>query len=154
VSAVRAGARPPYLLTVENLSSFQRQVREIEDEGIVLYTGGFPAPSLVRVLGLLDLGLPADCPFYHWGDRDPGGLRIYAKVAAACPIHGVSPHSMAEPTGDPAGWLPDDRRALERIAGQGGTPGSLAERWLAQCVGRLEQEAVDPRPPECPARQD
>ena len=95
VGDIRPTTPVPYLLTIENLASFQRHVREVQDSGVVVYTAGFPAPALVRVLGQLDQRLPADCPFYHWGDRDPGGLRIYTKVVAACPNHGVRPHLMA-----------------------------------------------------------
>nr|WP_283809570.1 hypothetical protein [Bradyrhizobium manausense] len=29
-------------MTVENYASFNRQVREIEDGSLVMYTGGFP----------------------------------------------------------------------------------------------------------------
>jgi hypothetical protein len=137
----------PYLLTIENLASFQRHVREIQDSGLVIYTAGFPAPALVRVLGELDRRLPADCRFYHWGDRDPGGLRIYAKVSAACPAHGVWPHLMAVPDSGSCGWTPDERRALEQVIAQGGTAGQLAEAWIAQGLGPLEQEALDPMSP-------
>lgn len=100
VNRVQASTQVPYLLTIENLASFQRQVREVQDNGIVIYTAGYPAPALVRFLGLLDKCLPAGCPCYHWGDRDLGGLRIHARIAAACSRHPVLPHLMAEP--DPA----------------------------------------------------
>jgi hypothetical protein len=147
VTDIRPTAPLPYLLTVENLASFQRQVREIHDLGVVIYTAGFPAPALVRVLGQLDQCLPADCPFYHWGDRDPGGLRIYAKVATACPAHGVSPHLMMVPDSGSGGWTGDQRRALEQVIAQGGEAGRLAEGWIAQGLGPLEQEALDPKAP-------
>ena len=147
VTDIRPTASVPYLLTIENLASFQRQVREIQDQGVVIYTAGFPAPALVRVLGRLDQCLPADCPFYHWGDRDPGGLRIYAKVAAACPAHGVQPHLMTVPDPGPGGWTEDQRRALGQMIAQGGAAGRLAEAWIAQGLGPLEQEALDPMSP-------
>jgi hypothetical protein len=65
VHAVQVDAAPPYLLTIENLASFQRHVREVHDAGVVLYTGGFPAPALVRFIGSLDATLPAHSPFFH-----------------------------------------------------------------------------------------
>ncbi len=147
IAEIRPTTQIPYLLTVENLASFQRHVREVQDSALVIYTAGFPAPALVRVLGELDRRLPADCPFYHWGDRDPGGLRIYAQVAAACPAHGVSPHLMRVPDSGSGGWTQDQRRALEQVIAQGGPAGGLAEDWIAQALGPLEQEAIDPMSP-------
>ena len=44
----------PYLMTIENLASFQRHVREIDDNGIVIYSAGFPAPSLIQMIHILD----------------------------------------------------------------------------------------------------
>jgi hypothetical protein len=147
VTHIRPTAPVPYLLTIENLASFQRHVREVQDSGVVIYTAGFPAPALARVLGELDQCLPADCRFYHWGDRDPGGLRIYAKVAAVCPAHGLSPHLMAVPDSGSQAWTPDQRRSLEQLMAQGGAAGRLAEVWIAQRLGPLEQEALDPMSP-------
>ena len=151
VNQIQASAPVPYLLTIENLASFQRQVREIQDAAVVLYTAGYPAPALVRVLGQLDQCLPADRPFYHWGDRDIGGLRILARVVAACPRHPVTPHLMAAP--DPesgpgiGGWSRDERRALEQAIAKGGSVGGLAAEWVQRDFGKLEQEALDPASP-------
>ena len=103
VTRVQTSAPIPYLMTIENLASFQRQVREIQDDGIVLYTAGYPAPALVRFLGLLDQCLPPGCPCYHWGDRDLGGLRILARIVEACTRHPVLPHLMAIPDPAPIG---------------------------------------------------
>ncbi len=169
VNQIRPTAAVPYLLTIENLASFQRQAREVQDEGIILYTAGFPAPALVRFLGLLDECLPADCPFYHWGDRDLGGLRIYAKVIAACPRHPVLAHQMsvaiplprsakgavlASRAGaapgrapKPRGWSAEERRALDPLLDRGDAVASLARQWLEGDLGPLEQEALDPQSP-------
>ena len=155
VNQIQASAPVPYLLTIENLASFQRQVREIPDAGIVIYTAGFPAPALVRVLGQLDRCLPADCPFYHWGDRDIGGLRILARVAAACPRHEVSPHLMSAPDPGPVSgpnrWTRDEGRALAQIIAKGGAVGRLAAEWVQGNLAKLEQEALDPESP--PSRE-
>jgi hypothetical protein len=145
---VRPTGHVPYLLTIENLASFQRHVREVQDTGVVVYAAGFPAPSLVSVLELLDQRLPANCPFYHWGDRDIGGLRIYAKILMACRTRRVSPHLMSAPGPDPRGWAETDRRSLEQAVSLGGAPGRLASEWVARGLGPLEQEALDPMSPE------
>jgi len=147
VHAVQVDAAPPYLLTIENLASFQRHVREVHDASVVLYTGGFPAPALVRLIGRLDAALPAQSPCFHWGDRDPGGLEILGAVAAACRRHRVRPHLMHRPAQDSAPFTTDEDRRLRRIAGRDDAIAMLARRWLEADLGRLEQEAVDPESP-------
>jgi hypothetical protein len=147
VGEVRPTTPLPYLLTIENLASFQRHVREVQDSGAVIYTAGFPAPSLVRILGRLDRQLPAGCAFFHWGDRDPGGLRIYAKILDACPVHGVEPHLMSLPDSGSNRWSEDARRSLDQELRKGGAAGRLAEEWLARDLGPLEQESIDPATP-------
>jgi len=148
VGDIQPTARVPYLLCIENLASFQRHVREIQDPGVVIYTAGFPAPALVCILGQLDQCLPADCPFYHWGDRDPGGLRIYAKVADACPGHPVQPHLMTVTGSGSRRWTRDEHRSIEQLVSKGGAAGRLGEKWIALGLGPLEQEALDPHRPE------
>ena len=147
VHAVHVDAAPPYLLTIENLASFQRHVREVADGGLVLYTAGFPAPALIRFIGNLDTVLPVHCPFFHWGDRDPGGLAILQAVAAACPRHSVQPHLMDRSTPDCPAFSADEVRRLQRLFGADGTAPAIARRWLDADLGRLEQEAVDPESP-------
>ncbi|GAB3444435.1 Wadjet anti-phage system protein JetD domain-containing protein [Insolitispirillum peregrinum] len=75
-SGLRALPPPAYVLTIENFASFNRYVREIEDQGLIIYTNGFPSRTTRALLARLDETLPATCPFYHWGDVDQGGLRI------------------------------------------------------------------------------
>jgi hypothetical protein len=147
VADIRPTAPIPYLLTIENLASFQRHVREVQDSGAVIYTAGFPAPSLARILGQLDRQLPAACSFHHWGDRDPGGLRIYAKVLDACSVHGVKPHLMSVPDSGSSPWSEDARRSLDQDARKGGAAGRMADEWLARGLGPLEQENIDPAAP-------
>jgi hypothetical protein len=147
VHAVGLNAAPPYLLTIENLASFQRHVREVADRGLVLYTAGFPAPALVRFLGKLDAALPAACPFFHWGDRDPGGLGILDAVAKACPRHPVQPHLMDTSLPDCPAFTPEELHRLQRLAAGDSHVAAIARRWIETRPGRLEQEAVDPTSP-------
>ena len=67
---------PAYVLTIENLTSFFRHAREIQDDGLILFTNGFPNPDIQKFLSRLDSDLPQSTPFYHWGDTDVDGLRI------------------------------------------------------------------------------
>jgi len=146
IAALQPSATIPYLLSIENLASFQRHVREIEDDAIVVYTAGFPAPALVQLLGILDRALPPACPVLHWGDRDIGGLRIFGKLAGAWSIHGLCPHLMNEPGGG-AVFSADQRRRLHVCRDVEGVVGELARHWLESDLGPLEQEGIDPRSP-------
>lgn len=66
---------PKWLLTIENLASFNRQVREVADpNGIIVYTGGFPSESTLAAI--MSLARATDCPIFHWGDVDAGGVKI------------------------------------------------------------------------------
>ncbi|MCF8482232.1 MAG: DUF2220 domain-containing protein [Rhodospirillum sp.] len=68
--------RPPYLMSVENLASFNRYVREVGDDGLVIYAGGFPSRSVTAAFRHLDRALPAEVPAFHWGDIDHHGYLI------------------------------------------------------------------------------
>lgn len=81
-------ARPAYILSVENLTTFNELARGAGGaiEGLVIYTGGMPSTSMRKGYRAL-LADRADVPLYHWGDTDLGGLRIAAvlhREAAAC----------------------------------------------------------------------
>lgn len=73
---------PRWLLTIENLASFNRQVREASaPNGIVIYTGGFPSDSTLATI--LELARQVDCPILHWGDIDAGGVKIAYRLEHA-----------------------------------------------------------------------
>lgn len=69
--------QPRYVLTIENLASFNRYASEIQDDGLILYSAGFPAPGVADFLRMLDSSLASSIPFFHWGDIDEGGLKIF-----------------------------------------------------------------------------
>ncbi len=71
---------PNYVLTIENLASFNRYCAEIVDGGLILYSNGFPSPDFGDLIRLLHTNLAANVPFYHWGDVDLGGLRIFSHI--------------------------------------------------------------------------
>lgn len=81
------------VLTIENLTSFHRQVRECpEDDLIVLYLGGFPNRSVRSALARLSA---SGLPVHHWGDVDAGGVRIARHLRAIVDrqirLHRMSP---------------------------------------------------------------
>lgn len=141
-------SRPDYLLTIENLSSFQRHVREVEDQGVVVYSAGFPSPALTHLLQRLDAVLGPDCPCFHWGDRDVGGLRIFAHIAAAFERHTVQPHLMVTPMTQEQCFGAKERVAIDKAAREDDPVGLLAKRWVEMRLGPMEQEALDPMAPQ------
>ncbi|MDN2582108.1 Wadjet anti-phage system protein JetD domain-containing protein [Aquibium sp. ELW1220] len=89
-------SRPDYILTIENFTSFVRHVREAARPGraLVVYAGGFPSrPTLATITRL---AAEARVPTFHWGDMDPGGIRIFRHLETHLASVGVSlrPHLM------------------------------------------------------------
>jgi DNA topoisomerase VI subunit A len=144
VSEITAAAEVPYLLTIENLASFQRHVREIADNAVVIYTAGFPSPSLSKILQRLDEALPNECRFYHWGDRDVGGIRIFSHIEKQLNMHGLNPHLMSEESKDSIRFQEQYHRVIESYAQGNSQTASLAKLWLANSLGPMEQESLDP----------
>ncbi|WP_445219871.1 Wadjet anti-phage system protein JetD domain-containing protein [Bradyrhizobium sp. Pa8] len=139
--------RPTTILTIENYASFNRQVREIEDGSMVVYTGGFPAAGVVELLSKVLTSLPADVPFLHWGDVDVGGVRIFRYLEENLP-RGPRPHLMTKPLAEKSGQPADADPSLASIAKSDSAIRDLAG-WLSfgSNVHHLEQEALDPAPP-------
>jgi hypothetical protein len=80
-----ASGSPDYLLSVENLTTFNELASEMGGPltGAVVYTGGFASPSMLRAYCRLVSTLPASLTVYHWGDTDLGGFRIARQLAEA-----------------------------------------------------------------------
>lgn len=146
---MRLRAQPPALVTIENFASFNRYVREIDDGALVVYTGGFAATGVVELLKSLLATLQPWVPFFHWGDIDPGGLRIFRFLEESLPRPPV-PHLMNQDLaiihGRPARRDP----GLGAIADTDSAVATLAA-WLArgEDIRHLEQEALDPISPVC-----
>lgn len=147
VSEMSATADVPYLLTIENLASFQRHVREIDDDGVVIYTAGFPSPALSHIIRTLDSALPVDCPFYHWGDRDVGGIRIFSHVESSLSNRKLHPHLMSEAHNCNTRFEEKSRKALEAHVNGSDEASVLARLWLDNSLGPMEQENIDPVAP-------
>jgi len=136
-----------YVLTIENLASFQRHVREIEDGGIVIYSAGFPSPALTHVLQWIDKCVPDDCQCFHWGDRDIGGVRIFSHIESVFSEHAIHPHLMMAAQSNDREFNERERQLLENYASKKCATGSMAKYWLDNGLGPMEQEALDPKAP-------
>jgi hypothetical protein len=145
VDSIRLVRPPPYVLNIENLASYQRHIREITDDAIVLYTGGFPAPAFRMFLARLEKATPASIRFFHWGDIDLGGLRIF-DCLARCLSRPLQAHQMVLPEISGGLFSHQEIRQLEKYRRFQNTTGKLAANWLEYEQGRLEQENVEPRP--------
>lgn len=140
---------PAYVLTIENLTSFFRHAREIQDDGLILFTNGFPNPDVQKLLSRLDSNLPQSTPFYHWGDTDVDGLRILDFIRTLTPIHRISPHLMERDPWIVARQLSDlERKKIEML--------NVRIRQIPQLIEMLivngipidfEQENIDPVSP-------
>lgn len=80
-SQIRFHDRPDYVLIIENLASFNRHVREIDDGGAALYSGGFPSRAVTTAIETIDRQLAPEIPFFHWGDTDRHGFLILDYIA-------------------------------------------------------------------------
>jgi hypothetical protein len=140
-------AEPAYILTIENYASFNRYVREIDDGALVIYTGGFASVAVVEFLKFALTESSTSVPFHHWGDIDPGGVRIFRVLEESLPrppLPYLMERKLAEMHGKPA---PRDS-TLATIGKSNSALRDLA-RWLAEGedVKYLEQEALDPISP-------
>jgi len=141
--------RPPsYVLTVENQTSFNRQVIETDPGrlGLVIYTGGYPSLDAQRAISHFAAALPA-VSFHHWSDIDPDGTWIFRTVERAV-SRPIVPHLMdrelAEAKGAPLPTPVNLRSDLAQASGIADLVAYFEEpgaKWL-------EQEELDPIMPE------
>lgn len=139
---------PAAVLTIENYASFNRQVREIEDGSLIVYTGGFPSAGVIEFLSTVLRAMPADVPFLHWGDIDAGGLRIFRYLEETLP-RGPRPHLMTKELANSHGQPAAPDASLAAIARSESAVNELAD-WLAfgSDAHHLEQEALEPQSPQ------
>lgn len=129
------------VLTVENLASFNRHVREARRDGdIVIYTGGFPSRAVSRAIRSAMSWCPDGC--WHWGDVDPAGIRIALHVARQGGVD-LRPHLMspelAQAHGTPSA-------PVSEVLGLGTRFEALGRFLASQGACHMEQEESDPRP--------
>jgi hypothetical protein len=67
------------IITIENATSFTELSTMRPETVLLVFTGGFASPTILRILKTIRLAHPK-ITFFHWGDLDVGGLRILAHL--------------------------------------------------------------------------
>lgn len=89
-------AKVPRIITIENKANFHYLVdRSSDNRDLVVYLGGFPGPRKREFLRSL-YGANPTSEFYHWGDIDLGGFRIFQTIRGVVPC--IKPLFMDEET--------------------------------------------------------
>ncbi|WCM26331.1 DUF2220 family protein [Sphingomonas sp. QA11] len=131
------------ILTIENLTSFNRHTREaMQPNAVVLYSGGFPARPVVDTLCRL-LEQAPNASVHHWGDIDAGGVRIFRNIEERI-SRMIRPHLMDRQIAEQHGHEASPVKALTRIAEQNTGIRDLALYLAAEGAKQLEQENVSP----------
>lgn len=135
-----------YVLSIENLSSFNEYTENIHDGGVVIYTGGFPTRALQ--VFYQRLVSTANTPVYHWGDTDPYGFLILKKlqeVARDITSISVIPHLMDATDGD--AYSDNQLSTLERLLPINPLVDALIRTLIEKRTGLVEQESIPASPP-------
>lgn len=143
ISAVALKGEVRSLLTIENLESFHRHVRECRTDGdIIVYCGGFPAPPVIRALRQLSELSGVAC-LHHWGDIDAGGVRIGRFLEESLPLP-IVPHLMTDALALSSGQAVPPLKGMENVPTHSAF--ALLARFLASDSAHvLEQEVLDPQ---------
>jgi hypothetical protein len=140
----------PYVLTIENKASFNAYVRAIADGGAVIFTGGFPSAPAIAIMKRIAAG-NAGIPWFHWGDIDSGGIRIFEFLErVVCRPAGIElePHLMDEALAREYGQKPKSRVSdIKRVAETNSAVAPLARFLISPEARILEQELTKPTSP-------
>ena len=133
---------PTYVLSIENLSSFNEYTRSIRDDGLIFYTGGFPDSALQNAYQKL---VGSDAPVFHWGDTDPHGFMILKTLQNNIAPHTVQPHLMDLPDGQ--SYTPSQIKSLQKLKPVNAPVDALLDELIVRGYGCVEQETVQARAP-------
>ncbi|MCA1411053.1 hypothetical protein I6F30_07695 [Bradyrhizobium sp. NBAIM20] len=131
------------IITIENLASFNRHVREaLQANDVAIYTGGFPSRAVAAALVAISRW-PGISRIHHWGDIDEGGLRIALHLTSLVPVP-VLPHLMNPALARLRGTPAKASRKIELLPSDPWQP--LATFLGGDDARFLEQEKIDPEP--------
>jgi hypothetical protein len=131
------------ILTIENLESFHRHVRECREDGdVVIYCGGFPAQGVLGALRHI-ADLAGVAKLYHWGDIDVGGIRIGRFLETSLP-YAILPHLMTPALATALGRKATPAKELSNFPAESAFS-ALACFLASDDAHWLEQEVLDPK---------
>lgn len=145
VQRIRLTRQPTYILTIENQTSFNRQVAEVDSgrQGLVVYSGGYPSRHTQLALRVL-ADMAPQTPFFHWSDIDADGAWIFRTVERSIgrPLH---PHLMTAELARRHGVA----TAPSGRAGEasGSNISDLVDFLASPGAFTMEQEELDPTQP-------
>lgn len=137
------GQQPKRVVTIENLTSFHRWHKE---ETLAIYLGGYHNRVKRAFLQRINEAYPA-AGYFHFGDIDCGGFRIWkdlrAKTGIAFGLYGMDLETYRRFREYGKELTPHDRQELEKMKED---PYFLAQRELFEQMlaegKKLEQESV------------
>lgn len=144
---VRVPAR--HVVTIENATSFSEAVvaQSVPPESLLIFTGGFSSPTIIQLLQAMRAA-QTSLQFWHWGDMDVGGLRIFAHLRSQ--VDSMQPLGMDSETFEShrAYAQPLSQKERDSLLALASLP------LLSDCFGlidamlaasqKLEQEAIRP----------
>ncbi len=143
---IRLYRTPTYLLTIENLSSFNEYVNSIDDGGIVLYTAGYPVRALQNFYSSL-VEQSKLTKVFHWGDTDPDGfliLKTLQQNLGEIPVH---PHQMEPEPGEGIGFTKTQLKKMRDMLPISPTVDTVLKKLVERGAGLTEQESNIPFSP-------
>jgi hypothetical protein len=147
---IRITQAPDYVLTIENLSSFNEYTRNIRDKAVIIYTAGYPTRHWQAFYQRLVHALPG-IPVFHWGDADPHGFQILRTLQRCVPQTSVQQHLMDQATG--AAYSKPDIRLLEKLIPTNPTIDALLRNLITNRKWKYEQELIPAQPPSLDSQQ-
>jgi|GEM_PF-1509022 len=138
-----------YVLTIENLASFSLYTKEISDNGIVIYTNGYPNPDVQKLISNIGDILSDSIPFFHWGDTDVDGIAILSLIGNSIPSRNVIPHLMQRGKWNASRKLNDlEKRKISTLKQQNAMVDLLINNLAIYGIPKdFEQENISPQPP-------
>ncbi len=94
VRGFERSAVPSYVLTIENLTLYQRYIAAVRDEGLVIYVGDFPTAVMLAHYQKIVQSLPVHTPLYHWGNIDLPGYKSVLALNHVAHSNEVMPFNM------------------------------------------------------------
>lgn len=131
------------IMTIENKANYESM--KYEESTLYIFCHGFFTPKEVRFLKELCEVAAEDCEFYHWGDMDYGGIRIFQFIKnkifpKIVPYRmGVEEFHWALESGAGIPLKPDTRAKLEHM--EAGVLSDLKEKILETNL-TIEQELL------------